>query len=161
MKSFVDDKTEIEEDRTYYCKFQNAAKSIDETLAEKIDESVSEIEDLIEVSNYCESSEEEGKIDEFKEVEKRIEKFEEMLHPCAIGGEEGASNSFVYAILFALRFDVSEKLDVRNEKELQGTTGYNLFLKLFKNRDKFRLELGNHKFNLKCMEINEILATSS
>ena len=68
---------------------------------------MSEIEDLIEVSNYCESSEEEGEIREFKEVEKRIEKFEEMLHPSAIGGEEGANNSFVYAILLrCIRIEV-------------------------------------------------------
>ena len=60
-----------------------------------------------------------------------------------------------------MRFDVSKKLDVCNENELQETIRYNLFLKLFENRDKFRLELDNHKFNLQCMEINEILAASS
>ena len=48
-------------------------------------------------------------------IEKRIGKFEETLHPsAAASGEERASNSFVYAILFALRFDVSEKLHVCN-----------------------------------------------
>ena len=104
-----------------------------------------EIEGLNEISNVCKSSEEEGEIDRFKEVEKRIEKFEGMLQPSTIGGEEGASNFFVYTILFALRFDVSEKLDVCNEKELQKAIGCNLFLKLFENRDKFRLELDNHK----------------
>ena len=161
LKSFIDNKTEIEEDRTCYYKFENATKSIGETIAEEFDESMHEIEDLKEVSNFCESSEEEDEIDEFKEVEKRIEKFEETLHPSAVGGEEGANNSFVYAILFALKFDVSEKLDVCNEKELQETIGYNLFLKLFENRDEFRLELDNHKFNLQCMEINETLAASS
>ena len=124
---------------------KNAAKSIDETSAEEFDESMHEIEGLNEISNFCESSEEEGEIDRFKEVEKRIEKFEGTLHPSTIGGEEGASNFFVYAILFALRFDVSEKLDACNEKELQKAIGCNLFLKLFENRDKFRLELDNHK----------------
>ena len=120
-----------------------------------------EIEYLNEVSNFCESSEEKGKIDEFKEVEKRIGKFEETLHSSAVDSEEGGNNSFLYAILFTLKFDVSEKLDVYNEKELQETIGYNFFLKLFENRDKFKLELDNHKFNLQYMEINKILATSS
>ena len=68
LKSFIDDKTEIEEDRMCYYKFENATKSIDETLAEEFDESIREIGDLNEVSIFCESSEEEGKIDEFKEV---------------------------------------------------------------------------------------------
>ena len=50
LKSFIDDKTEIEEGRTCYYKFENATKSIDETLAEEFDESMREIEDLNEVS---------------------------------------------------------------------------------------------------------------
>ena len=82
LKSFIDDKTEIQEDGTCYYKFENATKSIDETLAEEFYESMREIEDLNKLSNFCESSEEEGEIDEFKEVEKRIEKFEErFIHP--------------------------------------------------------------------------------
>ena len=161
LKSFIDDKTEIEEDRTCYYKFENAAKSIDETLAEEFDESMHNVESLNEVSNFCESSKEEGEIYEFKDVEKRIEKFEETLHPSAAGDEEGAINSFVYAILFALTFDVSEKLDVCSDKELEEAIGNYLFLKLFVNRDRFRLEFNNHKFNLQCMEINEILVSSS
>ena len=161
LKSFIDDKTEIEEDRTCYCKFENATKSIDETLAEEFDESMHNIENLNDVSNFGESSEEEGEIDEFKDVEKRIEKFEETLHPSAAGDEEGAISSFLYAILFTLRFDVSEKLDICSDKELQERIGNDLFLKLFVNRDRFRLEFDNHKFNLQCMEINEILASPS
>ena len=34
LKSFIDDKTENEEDRTFYNKFENATKSIGETLVE-------------------------------------------------------------------------------------------------------------------------------
>ena len=113
LKSFIDDKTEVEKDRTHYSKFENAAKSVDETLAEEFNKSMHEIENFDEISNFCESSEEEGEINKFKDVEKRIEKFEETLYPSAAAiSEERTSNSFVYAMLFALRFDVSEKLDV-------------------------------------------------
>ena len=41
------------------------------------------------------------------------------------------------------------------------TIGSDLFLKLLENKDKFKLELDNHKFNLQCMEINDMLADSS
>ena len=34
-----------------------------------------------EISNFCETSEDENEVDDFKDVEKRIEKFEEMLYP--------------------------------------------------------------------------------
>ena len=157
-KSVIDDNIEVEEDRTYYRNFETVTKSVDETLAEELSESMREIENFDEVSNFCKSSEEEGQVDEFKDVEKTIEKFEETLHP---NREEKTINSFVYTILFALRFDVSEKLDVCTENELQETIGSGLFLKLFDNKDRFTLELDNHRFNLQCMEINDILADSS
>ena len=120
-----------------------------------------EVEQFDEISNFCESSEEEGKVDEFKDVGKRIEKFEETLHPIVDANNKDDQNSFVYAILYALRFDISEKVKVCTEKELHETIGADLFLKLFENRDKFKLELNNWKFNLLCMEINDVLADSS
>ena len=63
--------------------------------------------------------------------------------------------------MYALRFYPSEKVDVCTENELQEKIGSDLFLKLFKNRDRFKLELDNHKFNLQGMEINDVLADSS
>ena len=121
-----------------------------------------EIENFDEVSNFCESSDkEEDQIDEFKDVEKRIKKFEETLHPIATDGEEKTINSFVYTILFALRFDVFEKHYVCTENEQQEAIDSGLFLKLFDNKDRFMLELDSHKFNLQCMEINYILANAS
>ena len=103
--------------RTSNYRFENASKSVDETLAEKFNESMRKIESF-EIPSFCETSEEEGQVDEFKDVEKRIEKFEETPHPSAASDEEGANNFFVYAILFALRFDVFEKLDVCDKKEV-------------------------------------------
>ena len=112
-----------------------------------------------EISNFCETSEDKNEVDDFKDVEKRIEKFEEMLYPS--GDDKSENNSFVYGILFALRFNVPYKIDVCDEKEIQETIEDHLFLKLFENRDRFQLELNNRKFNLQCTEINEILAHSS
>ena len=121
-----------------------------------------EAEQFDEFSNFCESSEEEDEVDEFKDVGKRIEKFEETLHSIVdTNNDGGAQHSFIYAILYALRFDVSDKLNVCTEKELQETISADLFLKLLENKDKFKLELDNHKFNLLWMEINDVLADST
>ena len=60
-----------------------------------------------------------------------------------------------------MRFDISEKVNVCTEKELQETIGADLVLKLYENRDKFKLELDNRKFSLLCTEINDVLADSS
>ena len=158
LKSFIDDNMEIEEVRTYYWNFENVTKLVDETLVEEFYESIREIENFDEVSNFCDSSEEEGQTDEFKDVEKSIEKFEETLHS---NGEEKAISPIVYAISFVLRFDVSDKIDACIESELQETIGSGSFWKLFDNKDKFMLELDNPKFHLQCMEINDILADCS
>ena len=165
LQSFiVDDKIEVEEEdssRTFYRNLENVTRSLNETLAEEFDESMWEVEKFDEVSNFCESSEEEGEVDEFKDVEKGIEKFEEMLHPVTANSSEEETNSFVYTDLFALRFDISEEFKVCTEIELQETIGSSLFLKLFESKDSFKLEFDNHKCNLQYMGINDILANSS
>ena len=54
-----------------------------------------ETEQFDEVWNFCESSEEEGEVDEFKDVGKRIEKSEEILYPIVDADNEDGKNSFV------------------------------------------------------------------
>ena len=82
LKPFVDElDAEEGNDRTFYRNFENITRPIDEALREEIDESMREAEQFDEVSNFCKSYEEEGEVDEFKDVGKRIEKFEETLHP--------------------------------------------------------------------------------
>ena len=63
----------------------------------------------IDVSNLCETAEEELEIDEFKDTEKRIEKFKETLFPVSTSNDdENNYNSFVNAIFFAIRFNVEQ-----------------------------------------------------
>ena len=49
-------------------------------------------------------------VDNFKDVEKRVEKFEETLHLLNDVESANTNSSLVYTILFALRFDISDKL---------------------------------------------------
>ena len=82
LESFIDDGDEddILLSRSFYHKFEKVNVSVDETLEEQYKKSAVGIEDH-ECSNFCETSGEEGEIDEFKDVEKRVEKFEETLLP--------------------------------------------------------------------------------
>ena len=64
MKTFTDDNDEIENDRIFYQKFENVTTSVDDVLKEEYDKSIVDIE-IIELSNFCETSEEEVEIDEF------------------------------------------------------------------------------------------------
>ena len=99
LKSFIDDIDEIENDRTFYQKFESATTSIDDALKEEYDKSIVDIQ-KIDVSNFCETSEEEIEIDEFKDTEKRIEKFEETLFQVSMGNDDDENNynSFVNAV---------------------------------------------------------------
>ena len=67
LKSFIDDNDKIENNRTFYQKFENVTTSIDDVLKEEYDKSIVDIQ-KIDVSNFCETSEEEIEIDEFKET---------------------------------------------------------------------------------------------
>ena len=78
LKSFIDDNDEIENDRTFYQKFENVTTSIDDVLKEEYDKSIIDFQ-KIDVSHFCKTSEEEIEIVEFKDSEKRIEKFKETL----------------------------------------------------------------------------------
>ena len=77
LKSFIGG-TEIENDTTFYQQFQNESICIDDILKEESDKSMGDIE-KIDLFNFCEVSEKEGEIDQFKETEKRIEKFFQYL----------------------------------------------------------------------------------
>ena len=112
LKSFIDDNDEIENDRTFYQKFENVTTSIDDVLKEEYDKSIVDIQ-KVDVSNFCETSEEEIEIDEFKDTEKRIEKFKETIFPVSTDNDDDENdyNSFINTIFFAIRFNVEQKTD--------------------------------------------------
>ena len=87
MKSFIDDNDEIENDRTFYQKFENVTTSIDDVLKEEYDKSIVDIQ-KIDVTSFCETSEEEIEIDEFKNTEKRIGKFKETRFPVSTDNDD-------------------------------------------------------------------------
>ena len=117
--------------------------SVDEALEEGYKKSLVDIENL-ECSNFCETSEEEGEIDELKDVEKRVEKFKETLLPLPSDNEYENVNSFVKAIIFATRFDLEEKSntcslsDLRQELPIED----NLFFQLNKEKVSLTLDYG-------------------
>ena len=159
LKSFIDDNDEIENDRTFYQKFENVTTSIDDVLKEEYDKSIVDIQ-KIDVSNFCETSEEEIEIDEIKDTEKRIEKFKETLFPVStdIDDDENNYNSFVNAIFFAIRFNVEQNTDLKecSLAELkESIDSSNLFVQL--NQEKFNIILDYQKCNKQFHEVNMLL----
>ena len=85
-------------------------------MKEEYEKSLVVIENFDDFSNFCESSEEEpGKVDEFKESEKGLEKFDGTLFPTS----DETINTFPNAVLYAVRFAVTQKIDVCSDDEFK------------------------------------------
>ena len=52
LKSFIDDIDEMENDRTFYQKFERATTFIDDALKQEYDKSIVDIQ-KIDVANFC------------------------------------------------------------------------------------------------------------
>ena len=104
LNLFINDSSDDDEkgdEESFYRKFDNMKTSVDEILKQGYDKSIQVIDD-IDLSNLCETSEEEDEVDQFKENEKRVEKFTETLFP--ISKTDQNSNSLISAILFNIRY---------------------------------------------------------
>ena len=108
VDSFIDDSEKIgESDARFYRQLDNIDRPVNETLKEEYEQSLAEIENFDEFSNFCKSSENElCEVGEFKDSAQRLEKFDETF----LKSEE--HNSFPELILYAVRFSVTQKTDV-------------------------------------------------
>ena len=118
LEPFIDDDEDYAIGRSFYHKYESVLISLDGTLEEEYKESLVDIQNL-ECSNFCETSEEEGEVDKFKDVEKRVDKFKETLLPLPSENENESVNSFVNAIFFAIMFDLEEKTNTCSLSDLR------------------------------------------
>ena len=158
LNSFINDSSDDDEkgnEESFYRKFGNMETSVDEILKQEYDKSIQDI-DNVDLANLFETSEEENEVDQFKESEKRVEKFTETLFP--ISKTDQNFNSLITTILFNIRYILENKTDVCNVDDLQLSINNNfLFDKLYEN-EKSELVLDYQKFNANCHEINSLLA---
>ena len=115
---------------------ESEVSDIDSFIEEEYELSLAEVENFDDFSNFCEYSEDElGKVDEFKNSNKRLEKFEETLFP-----KSEEHTSFPNSILYAVRFDDTKNIDVCSDGEFEENIE-TIFNKL--HREKFEFELDN------------------
>ena len=70
LSSFTDnDKNDQGNDTTFYQAFDNIETNIDEDLQTEYEKGLKELEKFDDISNLCESSEEESEVDDFKQSE--------------------------------------------------------------------------------------------
>ena len=80
LLSFIDDNVKIN-DANCCWSFVNVETDIDEILAKEYEKGLQEIYKLDDISNLCETSEEENEVDDFKNSEQIVDKFKKTLFP--------------------------------------------------------------------------------
>ena len=146
LKSFIAGNEEVNDNIVnFYRTFNNV---------ETDEDTVEDIENFDEISNLCESSEEELEIDNFKNAKEKIENFNETLFP-KTNNENIENNRLINVFLLVIRFDKVSKTNVCNFEEFKESINSNL-IEQFEGKFKFILDL--QKFNNICYEINLILS---
>ena len=115
---FIDDQ-EVNTDINLYRQFDNVENDIEQVLRETYNEAIEGIENFDEISNLRDGSEDEIEIDDFKNFELDIKKFNESLFPRVDNENEKAENQFCKVVLYALRFDKTELKDTCNNEDFK------------------------------------------
>ena len=118
LSSFIDNK-ETENDVNFYRNFDNVETDIEQTLKAEYDKGLKHIENFDEISNLCESSEDEAEIDEFETSAEKVKCSGESLFPKTKPNEEIEHNNFVRIILYAIRHDKENKKDICDKNEFK------------------------------------------
>ena len=155
ISSFIDDE-EQGNDIDFYHNFNNVETDIEQTLKSEYDEGIKDLQDFDEISNLCQSSEDEAEIDNFEKASEKIKAFTESLL-LNIESENGTEqNNFIRVILYALRFDKTNKKDICEKNELKTVIDEKLIDQLDEGKYYFVLDL--QKFDNNFYEINSFVS---
>ena len=116
--SFIDNQ-EVKTDVNFYRHFANVGNDIEQVLKDAYNEALEDIETFDEISNLCEGSEEEPEIEDFKNFEGDIKKFNESLFPRIDVEHEKVHNQSSSTTLYALRFNKTGLKDMCNKEEFE------------------------------------------
>ena len=101
LSSFIDNK-EKDNDVSFYCSFNNVETDIEETLKAEYEKGLYNIQNFDEISNLCESSENEPEIDDFNRSSEKVKNFSESLLPQSNSDEETVHNNFIRVYIITL-----------------------------------------------------------
>ena len=126
---FIDD-TDQNTDVNFYRGFTNVENDIKQVLQETNEESLKDLDNFDEISNLCYGSEEDLEIDDFKNSEVDIKKFEDTLFPKVDKENQKVYNQICYTILYAWKFDKNKSTDEYNVTEFRNIIDCDLIEKL-------------------------------
>ena len=131
---------------------------MDEVLAEAREEALAEIDQLDEVSNLCDSEGNyEPEIDDFKESNVDIEKFEETLFPKVEEIHQKNENQLCKVILYAILYGKNNLKEMCSRQDFEKIIDKNLIEQIYRP-EKFKFIIELQAFTNMCYEINLILS---
>ena len=145
------DNEEIKTDVNFYRHFNNIENDIEQTLEDAYNEALHDAEKFDEMSNLCESSEEECEIEDFKNSKQNIKKFHENLFPKANIEQQKEHNQFVRGLTKLMKKRFLKKKDFEKSVDKK-------FIEQLDQPEKFQFIVDLQKFNNICYEINSILS---
>ena len=131
---------------------------MDEVLAEAREEALAEIDQFDEVSNLCDSEGNyEPEIDDFKESNVDIEKFEETLFPKVEEIHQKNENQLCKVILYAILYGKNNLKEMCSRQDFEKIIDKNLIEQIYRP-EKFKFIIELQAFTNMCYEINLILS---
>ena len=143
--------SEINESITDHYGFTNVSRN----YTEAVEDSFSDFDFDQEPNNYCNENEiRDLEIDNFKDYKSKIGNFVKTLF-----NPQGLDNvdSFFYAILFAIRYRLSGKVEPCDDEQLKIDIGAEIFDKIYPVKSLMKLNLDILHFENQCLKINQIL----
>ena len=109
-----------------------------------------------EASNYCNDDDELfDEIDEFMDFKSRVEKFKKtLISPQGLNNK----NSFFYSILYAIRYQLTDKFDDVDDEQIKVDIGAEICDKTQPLKNFLKLDLDILNFENQCLTINRILS---
>ena len=151
IESLTDD-AEYDESVENYRAFDNVSRDYDDA----INDSLSDFDFPWEAANYCSDNEIEEVVDNLRDYKKTVDDFKKTLvNPHG----DSNSDSFFFAILYAIRFQLTEKTNTFvNEDELKNDINKVDLSELFLIKNKLKLDFDILNFEQQCHQVIQILS---
>ena len=147
-EEFIDDSSVIEESVSDYYGFTNVSRE----YGDAIQDSFSGFDYYQEASNYGNDHDELfDEIDEFMDFKSRVEKFKKtLISPQGLNNK----NSFFYSILYAIRYQLTDKFDDVDDEQIKVDIGAEICDKTQPLKNFLKLDLDILNFENQCLTIN-------
>ena len=130
-------------------------QNVSRDYTEAVEDSFSDFDFDQEPNNYCNENEiRDLEIDNLKDYKSKIENFvKTLINPQGLNNDD----YFFYSILFAIRYQLSGKVEPCDDEQLKIDNGAEIFNEIYPLKSMMKLNLDILHFENHCIKIDQIL----